>query len=51
MLEMDSAAEPGLLRGTGWAAVALPMGWLPNPRLEGETLIPAAAPVPLRLTV
>jgi len=50
MLEMFSVALPGLLRVAVCAALALPRDWLPKERLEGETLISAAVPVPERVT-
>jgi hypothetical protein len=50
-LEIVKAALPELLTVTAWAALAVERDWLPNVRLRGETLMPAAAPVPARLTV
>jgi hypothetical protein len=50
-LETVKAAFPVLLRVTDFAALVALKVWLPKLRLEGETLIPAAAPVPDRLTV
>jgi hypothetical protein len=51
MLEMVKAALPVLLTVTAWAVLVVERDWLPNARLRGETLMPAAAPVPDRLTV
>jgi len=51
MLETVNAAFPELLRVTDFAELVALNVWLPKLRLEGETLIPAAAPVPERLTV
>ena len=48
---MLNAAFPVLLRVTLCATLVVPTFWLPNVRLVGETLVPAAAPVPVRLTV
>ena len=48
---MLNAAFPVLLRVTLCAALVVPTFWLLNVRLVGETLAPAAAPVPVRLTV
>jgi hypothetical protein len=50
-LETVKAAFPVLLRVKDFAALVELNGWLAKLRLEGETLIPAAAPVPERLTV
>jgi hypothetical protein len=50
-LETVKAAFPVLLRVTDFAALVALKVWPPKLRLEGETLIPAAAPVPDRLTV
>jgi hypothetical protein len=50
-LETVKAAFPVLLRVTDFAELVELNVWLPKLRLEGETLIPAAAPVPVRLTV
>jgi hypothetical protein len=51
MLVMLKAAFPVLLRVTFCAALVVPTFWLLNVRLVGERLVPAAAPVPVTLTV
>ena len=50
-LETVRAALPEFVRVTDWEALLLFIAWLPNEMLDGETLIPAAAPVPVRVTV
>jgi hypothetical protein len=52
MLLMVSAAVPVvLLRVTACDPLVVPTIWLPNGRLDGETLATGAVPVPVRLTV
>jgi len=48
---MLKAALPVLLRVTVRAVLVISTAWLPKPRLVGERLARAAAPVPERLTV
>jgi hypothetical protein len=48
---MLKAAFPVLLRVALCAALVVPTFWLLNVKLVGERLVPAAAPVPVRLTV
>jgi hypothetical protein len=50
MLEMVSITFPELVSVTDCATLAVPTEKLPKERLEGETLIAGAVPVPERLT-
>jgi hypothetical protein len=51
MLVMPKAPLPVLLRVTVCAALVVPTGWLPKPRLVGKRLTTGPVPVPERLTV
>ena len=51
ILAIERAADPVLLRVTGWEALEVPTAWLLKVRLEGETEARGATPVPLKLTV
>lgn len=51
MLEMFSVALPLFVRVTTLAALVVPTGWLPNPRVAGETWAPACVPAPVKVTV
>src|SRR5438067_1446456 len=50
-LVMVRGAVPLLVSVTGWPALVVPVGWLPNERLVGERVTAGAVPVPLSATV